>query len=72
MFVISCSGALIKSIEGKYEALDKLEQGKIIYLKIEFDKMFIMRNFVITSFHDFIKNFSKDGIAKVPNKMFRL
>ena len=69
-FVNSCHGALIKSIEEKYETLDKPEQGGIMYLKIAFDHMFNMRNFFITPLHDFIKNFYKDGISKVPNKFF--
>ena len=30
--------------------------------------MFNMSNVVITSLHDFIKNFSKDGIANIPNE----
>ena len=35
---------------------------------VAFDKMFNMSNVAITSLHDFIKNFSKDGISKVPNE----
>ena len=46
--------------------MDELEQGMITHLKIEFNEIFNMRNVVITSLHDFINNFSKDGIAKVP------
>ena len=59
---------MINMIKEKYETLDELEQGGITYLKIAFDKMFNMINVVITSLHDFIKNFFKDDISKVPNK----
>ena len=68
LFLNSYYGVLFKKIEGKYETLDELEQGSITYLMVAFDKMFNMSNVVITSLHDFIKNFSKDGIAKVPNE----
>ena len=50
--------------------MDELEPGRMTYLKIVFDNIFNMRNLVITSLHEFIKNFSKDGIAKVPNEIF--
>ena len=38
LFVNSFSGALIKNIEEKYETLDELEQVRITYLKISFEK----------------------------------
>ena len=59
---------MIKRIEEKYETLDELEQGGITYPHISFDEMFNMSNIIITYLHDFIKKFTKDGIAKVPNE----
>ena len=59
--------AFIKRIEEKYKTLDEIEQGGITYLNISFDKIFNMSNFVITSLHELIKKFSKDGISKVSN-----
>ena len=70
MLVNACVGAFIKSIEEKYETLDEIEQGRITYLKIAFDKIFNMRNAVIASLHDFIQNFSEYGISNIPNKTF--
>ena len=63
----SCGGALIKSIEEKCETLDELEHGGITYLNISLSDMFNMSNVVINYLHDFIKNFSKDGVSKNPN-----
>ena len=70
LFANSCSGALIKSIEKKYETLDELEQGGITYQKIEFYEMFNMINVVITYLHEFIRNFTKDRISNIKNKTF--
>ena len=39
-----------------------------MYLNIAFENMFNMSNVVITSLHDFINNFSKDGISKITNE----
>ena len=50
--------------------MDELEQSRITYLKITFDKIFNKRNVVITSLHEFTKNFSKKGIAKVTKIFF--
>ena len=58
---------LIKRVEDKYEAMDGLEQGGIAYLKIALDEMFNMSDIVITSIHEFFKNFARDGLAKHPN-----
>ena len=66
--VNSCDGSLINIIEEKCDTLDEPEQGGIAYLKIEFYNIFKIINVVIASLHDFINNFSKDGVANVPNK----
>ena len=50
--------------------MDELEQFGITLLKIAFDDIFNTGNVVITSLHDFMKNFSKDDIDKVPNENF--
>ena len=68
MFANSCDDAFIKMIEKKYKTLDKFEQGRITYSKIAFYEMFNMINVVNIYLHDLIKNFSKNGIATVPNK----
>ena len=65
----SCNGALIKIIDRKYKNLDEIEEGGIMYLKIEFDKMFNMSNVVITSLHEFIKKVSNDRIYNIPNEI---
>ena len=39
-----------------------------MYLNIAFENMFNMSNVVITSLHEFINNFSKDGISKIKNE----
>ena len=39
-----------------------------MYLNIALDKMFNIRNVVINYFHEFIKNFSKDGISNIPTE----
>ena len=59
--------ALIKMAEKKYEELDRLDQGVIKYLKIALDDMFNMSDIVITSIHEFFKNFARDGLANHPN-----
>ena len=57
-------GSFNKSIEGKYDTLDKLKQCRIIYLKILFYDMFNMSNVIITSLHYFIKNFPSMGFPR--------
>ena len=68
LFVNSGNVDFIKRIEEKYETLDELEQGMIMYPNISFENSSNMSNVVITSLHDLIKKFSKDGITKVPDK----
>ena len=58
LFVNSCNSALIKRIVEKYETLDELEQGVIMYMNISFDDIFNMRKIFITYLNDFVKNFS--------------
>ena len=68
----SSDTTLIKMVEVKYEALDGIYQGGIIYLKIALDKMFNMSDLVITSIQEFFKNFSQDGVSKHPSETWHL
>ena len=55
---------LIKRVEEKYEAMDRLEQGVVTYLKIALDEMFNTSDVVIPSLQEFFKNFAQDGESK--------
>ena len=66
----SCNSALIMRIEEKYKTLDELEQFRITYLDISFDKMFNRSKVFTISLHNFINNFNKDGIFNIPNVKF--
>ena len=43
-----------------------------MYLKITLDEMFTMRNMVVTLLQNFLTQFAKEGIAKVPYEDVRL
>ncbi len=64
----SCDINLEKRINEKFDQLFQYEQGGITYLKIALDEMFTMSNMVVTSLQNFLKQFAKEGIAKVPNE----
>jgi hypothetical protein len=64
----SCDINLEKRIDEKFDQLYEYEQGGIMYLKIALDEMFTMSNMVVTSLQNFLKQFAKEGIAKVPNE----
>ena len=67
LFVNYSYPALIKMVEDKYEALEGIEQGRITYLNISLDEMFITSGVVITSLHLFFTNFAWDSVAKYPS-----
>ncbi len=64
----SCCINLEKLINEKFAQLYEYEQGGITYLKIALDEMFTMSNMVVTLLQNFLKQFAKEGIAKVPNE----
>ncbi len=68
----SCDINLVKRIEEKFDGLAEYEQGGITYLNIALDEMFTMSNMVIMSLQKYLKQFAREGIAKVPNEDVRL
>ena len=72
LFVDSSDPALIKGVEQKFEAMDRIEQGGITYLNIALDEMFNMSDIVITLLQKFFKNFYRDGVAKQPSENLAL
>jgi hypothetical protein len=64
----SCDINLVNRIEEKYNQLFEYEQGGITCLKIALDEMFTMSNMVITSLQKFLKQFTQEGVARVPNE----
>ena len=63
-----CNINLEKHIDEKFGQLYEYEQGWITCLKIALDEMFTMSNMVVTLLQNFLKQFAKEGIAKVPNE----
>ena len=55
---------LLESVTEKFEKLDSLAQGGIMYLKYMLDEMFCMANDVVTAIHTFIKTFFEEGVLK--------
>ncbi len=68
----SCDINLEKHIDEKFDQLYEYKQGGITYLKIALDEMFTMSNMVVMLLQNFLKQFAKEGIAKVPNENVRL
>jgi hypothetical protein len=64
----SCDALLIERIDEKFKDLSLYKQGGVIYIKLALDKMFIISNTVVATLQGFFDNFTKDGIAKVPNE----
>jgi hypothetical protein len=64
----SCDINLEKHIDEKFGQTYEYEQGGITYLKISLDEMFTMSNMVVTLLQSFLKQFAKEGIAKVPSE----
>ena len=59
---------LIKRVEEKYEAMDRLEQGVVTYIKIALDEMFNTSDVIITLLQEFFNNFARDGVSKYPSE----
>jgi hypothetical protein len=64
----SCDINLVKCSEEKYDQLFQHEHGGITYLKNVLDEMFTLSNMVISLLQKFLKQFSPDGVARVPKK----
>jgi hypothetical protein len=68
----SCDAVLFKEINKTFKDLSLFEQGGVTYIKLALDKMFTISNSVVTTLQGFFDNFSKDGIAKLPNEDVRV
>jgi hypothetical protein len=61
---------LKQQVDEQYSELDLYQQGDISYFKIIVDTVFKMSSMTEESLKSFIKDFGKNGLAKVPNRMF--
>ncbi len=58
---------LKRQVDEQYRELDLYQQGGISYFKIVVDTVFKISSMTEESLKSFIKNFGKNGLAKVPN-----
>ncbi len=61
---------LKRHVDEQYRELDLYQQGGISYFKIVVDTVLKMSSMTEESFKSFIKDFGKNGLAKVPMRMF--
>jgi hypothetical protein len=59
---------LKRQVDEQYRELDLYQQGSISYFKIGMDTVFKMSSMTEESRKSFIKDFGKNGLAKVPNE----
>ncbi len=59
---------LKRQVDEQYRELDLYQQGGISYFKIIVDTVFKMSSMTEESLKSFIKDFGKNGLAKVPNE----
>ncbi len=59
---------LKRQVDEQYRELDLYQQGGISYFKIVMDTVFKMSSMTEESLKSFIKDFGKNGLAKVPNE----
>ncbi len=59
---------LKRQVDEQYSELDLYQQGGISYFKIIMDTVFKMSSMTEESLKSFIKDFGKNGLAKVPNE----
>jgi hypothetical protein len=59
---------LKRQVDEQYRELDLYQQGCISYFKIVLDTVFKMSSMTEESLKSFIKDFGKNGLAKVPNE----
>ena len=63
---------LKRQVDEQYSELDLYQQGGISYFKITVDTIFKMSIMAEESLKSFIKDFGKNGLAKIPNENVRL
>ena len=63
---------LKRQVDEQYSKLDLYQQGGISYFKITVDTVFKMSSLTEEYLKSFIKEFGKNGLAKVPNDNVRL
>jgi hypothetical protein len=59
---------LKRQVDEQYRELDLYQQGGISYFKIVVDTVFKMSSITVKSLKSFIKDFGKNGLARVPNE----
>ena len=64
-FQNSCHSTLLIQVNEKYDEIDLMEQGGIVYLKIAFDLMFVMTHEVVMSLSAWIKRFGEQCLSMV-------
>ncbi len=69
MLALSMDTKLKRQVDEQYRELDLYQQGGISYFKIIVDKVFKMSSMTEESLKSFIKDFGKNGLAKVPNEI---
>jgi hypothetical protein len=62
---------LKKQVDKKYKLLDGYKKGGISYLKLAVDQIFKMSSMAEDSLKSFIKEFGKQGLAKIPHENVR-
>ena len=63
---------LKRQVDEQYSELGLYQQGGISYFKITVDTIFKMSIMAEESLKSFIKDFGKNGLAKIPNENVRL
>jgi hypothetical protein len=64
----SCDINLVKHLDEKFNQLFEYKQRGITYLKNVLDEMFTISNMVITLLQKFLKQFTQEGVVRVPNE----
>ena len=62
---------LKKQVDEKYNLLDGYKKGGISYFKVAVDQIFKMSSMAEDSLKSFIKEFGKQGLAKIPHENVR-
>jgi hypothetical protein len=68
LLALSMDTELKRQVDEQYRELDLYQQGGISYFKIVVDTVFKMSSMTEESLKSFIKDFGKNGLAKVPNE----
>jgi hypothetical protein len=68
LLAVSMDTELKRQVDEQYRELDLYQQGGIAYFKIVVDTVFKMSSMTEESLKSFIKDFGKNGLAKVPNE----